>query len=58
MSGKTNRLVNQENRESYDEKAADGVTAILQGNDKFVGEDDEFVAAYAEENAFDAARAE
>ena len=29
MSGKTNRLVNQEGRYSYGEKAAEGVTAIL-----------------------------
>ena len=33
MSGKTNILVNQEVRDSYGDKAAEGVTAILQGDD-------------------------
>ena len=51
MSGKTNRLVNQEGRESYGNKAAEGATAISQGNDKSVGADNEFESACTEESA-------
>ena len=58
MSGKTNKLVNQEGREIYGDEAVEGATAISQGNDKFVRADDKFEAAFIEENAFDAARAE
>ena len=36
MSGNTNRLVNQEGRESYSNEATEGATAILQGDDEFV----------------------
>ena len=35
MSGKPNKLVNQESRENYGEEAAEGTTAILQGDDEF-----------------------
>ena len=48
--GKTNRLMNQEGRESYGKEAAVGNTAILQGNDDFVGAANEFEAACAEES--------
>ena len=58
MSGKTNKMVNQEGRESYGEKSVEGDIAISQGGGEFVGTDDKFEAACAEENAFDAARAE
>ena len=47
MIGKTNIPVNQEGRESYRDEAAEGAKAILQGNDKFVGEDNEFGASRA-----------
>ena len=51
MSGNTNILMNQENRESYVDEAAEGATAISQGDDKFVGVDKEFEASRAEESA-------
>ena len=44
-----NRLVTQERRESYGDKAAEDATAISQGDNEFVGADDEFEAAHAEE---------
>ena len=53
-----NRLVTQERRESYGDEAAEGATAILQGDNEFDGVYNEFEAARAEENAFDAARSE
>ena len=58
MSGKTNKLVNQEGRESYYYEAAEGATVISQGDDEVFGADDDFEASRAEENMFDAARAE
>ena len=58
MSGKTNKLVNQYIREIYGDEAAEGATAILQGDDEFVGADDAFETARAEENVFDTVRAE
>ena len=58
MSGKTNKLVNQEGRESYYDEAAEGATVISQGDDKVIGADDDFEASGAEEIVFDAARAE
>ena len=58
MSGKTNKLVNQESSENYDDEAVEGATAISQGDGKFDGADDGFEEARAEENVFDAARAE
>ena len=51
MSGKTNRLVNQEGREIYGNEATEDATEILQGDDEFVGADDEFEAARAYESA-------
>ena len=51
MSGETNRLVNQEGRDSYDDEAAEGATEISQGDDKFVRADGEFVASRTEESA-------
>ena len=48
MIGKTNILVNQESREGYGNEAAEGATAISQGDDKFDGADDEFEAARVE----------
>ena len=56
--GKTNRLVNQESRESYGDKTAEGDTSISQGDDEFIGAENKFVAARAEQNVFDAAHAE
>ena len=56
MSGKANRLMNQESREDYGNEAAEGATAISQGDNEFDGADDEFQEARAEENAFGAAR--
>ena len=50
--------MNQDIRESYDDKAAEGATAILQSDDEFDRADNEFEAAGAEEKAFDAAGAE
>ena len=58
MSGKTNKLVNQEGRESYYDEAAEGATVISQGDDEVFGADDNFEASRAEDNAFDAACAE
>ena len=55
MSGKTNRLMNQE---SYGDEAAEGATAISQCGGEFVDTDNEFEEAHAEENVFDAACAE
>ena len=51
MNGKTDIMVNQEVRESYDNEAAEGATAIFQGDDDFVGAENEFEAACAEESA-------
>ena len=51
ISEKTNRLVNQEGRESYGDEAAEGATAILQGNNKFVGAYEYFEATTTEESA-------
>ena len=56
MRSKTNNLMNQDTREDYDDKAAEGATAISQGDNEFDGADDEFEESRAEENAFDAAR--
>ena len=53
-----NKLVNQEGRESYGDETSEGVTAILQGSNEFVGSDKEFEAERTEENVFDAVRAE
>ena len=58
MSGKTNKLVNQEGRERYGGEAAEGATSISQGGKEFVGSDDEFEAARTEENTPNEARAE
>ena len=48
MSGNTNRLVNQESRGGYGEKAVEGATAILQGDNEFDGSYDNFEKAQAE----------
>ena len=58
MSGKTNRLLNEESRESNGDEAAEGAAAISQGGGEFIGADNEFEEARAEENVFDAACAE
>ena len=58
MSGKTQKLVKQEGRESYGNEAEEGATEISQGSEEFVGADGEFEAACAEENSFNAARKE
>ena len=50
MSGKTNILVNQEGRDIYGDKDVDGATAISQGENEFIGADDKFEAACAEES--------
>ena len=49
MSGKTNKLVNQEGRESYYYEAVEGATVISQGDDEVFGGDDNFEASRAEE---------
>ena len=49
--------MNQESREDYGDEAAEGATAISQGDDEFDRADDEFEESHAKENAFDAARA-
>ena len=51
-------MVNQESMESYGNEAAEGATAISQGEDEFDRADHKFEEARAEENAFDAACAE
>ena len=51
ISCKMNILLKQEGRESYGDEAVEGATAILQGDDEFVGADDEFEAACAGESA-------
>ena len=58
MSGKKNRLVNQEIRDSHVDEYVEGATEILLGDDKFIGTDDKFEVARAEDNAFDAACAD
>ena len=58
MSGNKNKLIKQEIREDYVDKAVEGATALLQGDKEFEGADDEFEEACVEENAFNAARAE
>ena len=58
MSGKTKKLINQEIRKDYGHKAAEGATALLQGDEEFDGADNKFEEAHAEYNAYDAARAE
>ena len=50
VSGKRNRLVNQEVRDSYGDEAAEGAAAIFQGGEDFVGADNKFEAAHAEES--------
>ena len=50
MRGKKNRLVNQEGRESYGDEAAEDAKAISQGNNEFVGANNKFEAARAEES--------
>ena len=42
MSGKTNKLANQEIRENYGDKSVQGATAILQGNNELDREDNKF----------------
>ena len=37
MSGKTNKLVSQESREEYGKEAAEGATALSQGEEEFDG---------------------
>ena len=51
MNGKTDIMVNQEVRESYDNEAAEGATEILQGDENFFGADAKFEEARAEESA-------
>ena len=51
MGGKTNILVNQEDKERYGNEAAEGATEILQGDEKFFGADAKFEEARAEESA-------
>ena len=58
MSGKTKKLMNQEIREDYGDEATEGTASIFQGDDEFNGADGEFEEECAEENEFDAARAE
>ena len=58
MIVKTNKLINQDSREDYNNEAAEGATALPQGDGKFDGADEKFEEARAEENAFDAGRAE
>ena len=55
MSGKANKLINQESREDYGDEAAAGVTVLLQGDKEFDKADDGFEEVIAEENAFNAA---
>ena len=50
MSGKTNRLVKYEVREIYSDEAMEVATEILQGNDVFIGADNEFEVERAEES--------
>ena len=38
--------MNKENRENYGDKATEGATAILQGDDEFNGVDDKFEEAH------------
>ena len=45
MSGKTNKLINQESREDYGDKAAEGDISLLQGDKEFDGADDKFEEA-------------
>ena len=58
MVGKTKKMINQESREDYGNKGAEGATALPQGDGKFDGADEKFEEACARENAFNAARAE
>ena len=58
MIGKTDRQVNQDIGERYGDKAAEGATSNLQGDDEFDKEDNNFESARAEENVINAARAE
>ena len=58
MSGKKIKNMNYDNREDYGEEAVESATVISQGDDEVFGADDDFEASRAEENMFDAARAE
>ena len=58
MSEKTNKLINQEIRVDYGDEAAEGTTVLSQGDKEFERVDEEFEEACAEENTFDATRAE
>ena len=58
MSGKGDKLISQESRKDYGEEAAEVTKALSQGDEEFDGVDDEFEEACAEDNVFDAARAE
>ena len=58
MIRKKNKLINQESREDYGDEAAEGATALLQGDKEFHGADEEFEEARVEENVFNVERAE
>ena len=58
MIGKGNKLITQEIRKDYGEEAAEGIKALSQGDDEFGGAENEFEEARAEDNVFDAVRAE
>ena len=45
---KTNKLVSQESREEYGKEAAEGATALSQGEEEFDGAGNEFEEACAD----------
>ena len=58
MSGKENKLIIQESWKDYGEEAAEGTKALSQSDDKFDRAEEKFEESHAEENMFEAARAE
>ena len=52
MNRKTNKLISQEGKKDYGEKAVEETKIISQGDDEFDSADNEFEEALAEENAF------
>ena len=58
MSAKTNKLIIQEGKNDFGEESAEETKKMIQGDNEFDGEDEEFEATCAEEIAFDRSRAE
>ena len=58
MSRGKNKLINQESKEDYSDKAVEVATSLFQGEKHFDGAEDEFEQARAEESVFNVVHAE